>query len=138
LEHWLARGALSVDEVESIGRLRIPDQIETVLDIEESRHIFFSTHFDKSILYSVAAPGASQHLSMLAFDVAEFSCETAQTAMAANGWYRTVLSDLPHFTYLGRHQSLLPDFGLQLIVREYDGCSYHFWIPTKPETPAAD
>jgi hypothetical protein len=138
LGHWLAQGALSVDEVESIGRLPVPNQIETVLDIEESRHIFFSTYFDKSILYSVAAPGASQHLSMLAFDVAEYSDTTVEKVMAANGWFRTVLRDLPHFTYLGHRQSHLPDFGLQRIVREYDGNTYHFWIPGKQESQAAD
>jgi hypothetical protein len=138
LDHWLGRGVLSVSEVESIRNLPIPDQIETVLDIEESRQVFFSTHFDKSILYSVAAPGASQHLSMLAFDLAEFSDATAQTVMEANGWYRTVLSDLPHFTYLGHHQALLPDLGLERIVREYDGYTYHFWIPSKSEPPPVD
>jgi hypothetical protein len=68
---------------------------------------------------------------MLAFDVAEFSDEAAQSVMASCGWYRTVLSDLPHFTYLGHKQELLPDLGLERIVREFDACTYHFWIPRK-------
>jgi hypothetical protein len=131
LEHWLAQSVLSTVEAESIRNLPMHTQVEAVLDLEDSRQIFFSTHFDKSILYSVAAPGASQHLSMLAFDVAEFGDEAAQSAMASHGWYRTVLSDLPHFTYLGHKQELLPDLGLELIVRKSDACAYHFWIPRK-------
>ena len=132
LEHWLRRGSLSAEQAEAIRNMPTISQVEAVLQLEDSRGIFFSTYFDKSILQSVAAPGASQHLSLLAFDLAEFSDRTAETVMAANGWYRTVLSDLPHFTYLGHPESLLTDLGLQLVVREYNGYTYHFWIPRLP------
>src|SRR5262249_34622965 len=128
LEHWLRQGSLSAEQAEAIRKLPVISQVETVLHLEDSRGIFFSTYFDKSILQSVAAPGASQHLSMLAFDLAEFSDRTAEAVMAANGWYRTVLSDLPHFTYLGHSESLLPETGLDRVVREYNGYTYHFWI----------
>src|SRR5262245_7989174 len=98
LEYWLRQGSISAEQAEAVRNLPVISQVESVLHLEDSRGIFFSTYFDKSILQSVAAPGASQHLSMLAFDLAEFSDKTAETVMGANGWYRTVLSDLPHFT----------------------------------------
>src|SRR5262249_44903759 len=129
LDHWLSRGGLTALQTETIRSLPITSQVEAVLQLEESRKLFFSTYFDKSILQSVAAPGASQHLSMLAFDLADFSDSTAEAVMALNGWYRTVLSDLPHFTYLGHPESTLSDLGLKQVVRESDGCAYHFWIP---------
>jgi len=129
LDHWLNCGRLTAEQTEGIRSLPITSQVEAVLNLEESREIFFSTYFDKSILQSVAAPGASQHLSMLAFDLAEFNDNAAETIMASNGWYRTVLSDLPHFTYLGHAESTLSGLGLEQVVRESDGCAYHFWIP---------
>jgi hypothetical protein len=129
LDHWLSRGRLTVEQTETIRSLAIPGQVEAVLQLEESQQIFFSTYFDKSILQSVAAPGASQHLSMLAFDVAEFNDSSAEALMASNGWYRTVLSDLPHFTYLGHQESALSGLGLEQVVRESDGSAYHFWVP---------
>src|SRR5262249_15642145 len=128
LDHWVSCGRLTAEQTEDIRSLPITSHVEAVLNLEESREIFFSTYFDKSILQSVAAPGASQHLSMLAFDLAEFDDRTAEAVMAANGWYRTVLSDLPHFTYLGHSESLLPETGLERVVREYNGYTYHFWI----------
>ena len=131
LDHWLATGKLSQEQVESIRNLPTANQVETILNMEDADHIFFSTHFDKSILYSVAAPGASQHLSMLAFDIAEFGNKTAETVMSSNGWYRTVSSDLPHFTYLGHEERSLPGFGLERVVLESDECMYHFWIPNR-------
>src|SRR5215813_889492 len=133
LEHWVDSGNLSAEQAEAIRSLSVTAQVETVLDLEDSHQIFFSTYFDKSILYSVAAPGASQHLSLLAFDVAEFTDGAVERVMAANGWYRTVMSDLPHFTYLGHPQSLLPDLGLECVVRESDGQAYHFWIPRRED-----
>jgi len=130
LDHWLSLGGLTMHQTETIRSLPVTSQVEAVLELEQSRQIFFSTYFDKSILQSVAAPGASQHLSMLAFDVAELNDSTAETVMALNGWYRTVLSDLPHFTYLGHPESTLSDLGLEQVVRESDDCAYHFWIPS--------
>src|SRR5215831_1888617 len=97
LDYWVSRGALSAEQAQAIRNMPTLGQIEAVLDLEETRQIFFSTYYDKSILQSVAAPGASQHLSLLAFDVAEYSENSVETVMAQNGWYRTVLSDLPHF-----------------------------------------
>jgi hypothetical protein len=45
--------------------------------------------------------------------------------LAENGWFQTVLSDLPHFTYLGLAERELPDHGLKSV--EVNG--QNFWIP---------
>jgi hypothetical protein len=62
---------------------------------------------------------------MLAFDVNEFCDSRVREIMAAEGWFQTVLSDLPHFTYLGLNESELPGRGLKPV--EVNG--QNFWIP---------
>jgi hypothetical protein len=105
------------------------DQVSAILTLEDTEQLFFGTFFDRSILYSVAAPGASQHLSMLAFDVAEYEDAETDLVLAAAGWYRTVPNDLPHFTYLGRHESALAGLGLHRIERTDGERVYVFWTP---------
>jgi hypothetical protein len=124
LEHWLEKGRLTPDEVSRLESLSPVAQIPEILRLEESG-IFFSKDFSKTILYSVAAPGASQHLSMLALDVAEHENAAARSLLANHGWHQTVVSDLPHFTYLGAAQSELPSLGLKKI----SSYGRDFWIP---------
>jgi len=62
---------------------------------------------------------------MLAFDVNEFINRRVREIMAAEGWFQTVLSDLPHFTFLGLDESGLPQNGLKAM--EANGQT--FWIP---------
>lgn len=100
-----------------------------ILELEETEQLFFGTFFDRSILYSVAAPGASQHLSMLAFDIAEHEDREVDPVLGRHGWRRTVPNDLPHFTYLGHGRDSLPGLGLQRIERTYGERLYEFWIP---------
>jgi hypothetical protein len=45
--------------------------------------------------------------------------------LAKHGWFQTVLSDLPHFTFLGLKEKDLPKNGLKSVV--VDGQT--FWIP---------
>jgi hypothetical protein len=45
--------------------------------------------------------------------------------MSEQGWFQTVLSDLPHFTFLGLRESELAGRGLKHV--EVDGQG--FWIP---------
>ena len=71
LDHWVTEGRLTSESASRIRSLPRRDQVRSVLELEEDG-IFFAKDLSKSILYSVAPPGASQHLSMLAFDVAEF------------------------------------------------------------------
>ena len=62
---------------------------------------------------------------MLAFDANEFQDERVRTILAHYGWFQTVLSDLPHFTYLGVNEDELAGRGLKRV--EVDRQT--FWIP---------
>jgi hypothetical protein len=124
LTHWVEKGRLTPQEAVRIKSLSPTAQVSEVLRLEE-RGIFFSRDFSKSILYSVAAPGASQHLSMLALDVAEYDDAKVRGILAKHGWFQTVVSDLPHFTYLGAAESELPSLGL----KKTPGGDRDFWIP---------
>lgn len=124
LEHWCAEGRLEGAEAERLRRLPLREQAQAVLELERGG-IYFSKYFDKSILQSVAAPGASQHLAMLAFDIAEFQDARVGAVLARHGWFQTVLSDLPHFTYLGLRERDLPSRGL----RRVESAGQTFWVP---------
>jgi hypothetical protein len=124
LRHWQQQGKLTRDGADRLLKLPIREQIIAVLEYE-SRGIYFSKDFSKSILYSVAAPGASQHLSGLAFDVNEYANEKVCRILARYGWFRTVKNDLPHFTYLGLSEAELSTYGLKRI-RTQGG---EFWVP---------
>ena len=112
-----------------IRQLAPVEQVSLILEIEAREQLFFGTFFDRSILYSVAAPGTSQHLSLLAFDVAEFQEARVEAVLARYGWFRTVPNDLPHFTYLGHSQERLPELGLVRTERQYQDGRYGFWVP---------
>jgi hypothetical protein len=129
LEHWQTEGRITPERAEQIRRLAPMAQVSLVLELEDSEQIYFGTFFDKSILYSVAAPGASQHLSLLAFDVAEYQDTEVERVLAKYGWFRTVPNDLPHFTYLGHSEDRLPELGLMYSQRQYNHRSYGFWVP---------
>ena len=124
LEHWCAEGRLDGAEAERLRGLPLREQASAVLELERGG-IYFSKLFDKSILQSVAAPGASQHLAMLAFDIAEFQDARVGALLARHGWFQTVLSDLPHFTYLGLGERDLPSRGL----RRVESAGQTFWVP---------
>jgi hypothetical protein len=124
LDYWCAEGRLEGEEAERLRRLPLREQALAVLELERGG-IYFSKDFKKSILQSVAAPGASQHLAMLAFDVAEFQDASVGALLARHGWFQTVLSDLPHFTYLGLDERELPALGL----RRVESGGQTFWVP---------
>lgn len=124
LEYWLAQGRLTSEQVTRLRGLTLHDQVAEVLELEKSG-IFFSKDLSKSILYSIAAPGTSQHIALLALDVTEFDNPRVREILAQHGWFQTVLSDLPHFTYLGLKEKDLPKHGLKSVV--VDGQT--FWIP---------
>ncbi|HXU37999.1 MAG TPA: hypothetical protein VN937_16670 [Blastocatellia bacterium] len=129
LQHWESLGRVDANTAASILKLSPPEQVAPILNLEETEQVFFGTFFDRSILYSVAAPGASQHLSKLAFDVAEFENMDVKSLLAGHGWFRTVPSDLPHFTFLGCGEDALGDMGLQRVERFSGTQVYDFWIP---------
>jgi len=124
LKHWVDKGLLSAAEAERIRKLPAREQALEILGLEE-RGLYFSKDFSKSILFSVAPPGASQHLSMLAFDVKEHDNPVVRSILEHYDWFQTVRSDFPHFTYLGVNKHQLPSLGLRM-VRDRDRV---FWIP---------
>ena len=124
LDYWLSQGRLTSEQVARLKTLSLHQQIAEVLELEKDG-IYFSKDLSKSILYSIAAPGTSQHIHMLAFDVNEFENPRVREIMAKHGWFQTVLSDLPHFTFLGLKEKDLPKHGLRSV--ELNG--QLFWIP---------
>jgi hypothetical protein len=124
LDYWSNAGKLSETQVERLRDLPVAEQVPEVLELEQEG-IFFSKDLSKSVLYSIAAPGTSQHIAMLAFDANEFPDPRVREILAQHGWFQTVLSDLPHFTFLGLAEAELPRRGLKDV--EVDGQT--FWIP---------
>ena|GEM_PF-655522 len=124
LAYWVGKKRMSSAEADRIRRMTPYQQVPEILRLEEQK-IYFAKDLSKSIIYSVAPPGTSQHLSMLALDVTEFADGRVRAILAKNGWYQTVVSDLPHFTYLGASESKLKDLGLRRIVNN----ERSFWVP---------
>src|SRR5437588_1724010 len=124
LDHWTHAGRLTEDEANRLRALPIHEQVPEVLELEKEG-IFFSKDLSKSVLYSIAAPGTSQHIAMLAFDANEFLDARVREIMSEHGWFQTVLSDLPHFTFLGLTEDELPSRGLKPVEVN----SQNFWIP---------
>jgi len=128
LDHWMGQGRLTAEQAARLRTLPLREQTAAVLELEKSE-IYFSQDRTKSILYSVAAPGTSQHIAMLAFDVIEFQDPRVRAILAKHGWFQTVVSDHPHFTFLGLKEQDLPKHGLKNVV--VDGQT--FWIPNVTE-----
>ncbi len=124
LRYWVARRRIKSADAEAARKAPIRKQVEAVLAWEREG-LFFSNDLSKSILYSVAIPGASQHNFLLAFDLEQFSNAVVRQIMAAHGWFQTVKSDLPHFTYLGIKEEELPKAGLRSVMVN----GQKFWIP---------
>lgn len=127
LSHWVEQGRLAPAVASGITALAPFDQVTEVLTLEESG-LYFAKDLSKSIIYSVAPPGTSQHLSMLAFDVREFDDSRVRDVLARHYWYQTVVSDLPHFTFLGVPERDLAALGLKSV----ESCARSFWIPDLP------
>ncbi len=124
LDHWVARGRIGKDTAERVRLMPINEQVAQVL-VWEADGLYFSTGKNRPIMSSVAPPGTSQHLSLLAFDVVEAGNANVRRILNQNGWFQTVVNDTPHFTYLGVAETELPGRGLRKVVR--GGVAY--WIP---------
>lgn len=128
LNYWVGQRKITAKKASDLKKSDVLKQVEQVLEWE-SQGLFFSKDLTKSILFSVAAPGASQHNFMLALDVEQFANKEVRKILAANGWFQTVKSDLPHFTYLGVPENELPSLGLTSVTVG----SQKFWIPNYSE-----
>jgi hypothetical protein len=124
MKYWVAKGRVTPKEAARIQALAPFEQVPEILNLEK-QGIYFAKDLSKSIIYSVAPPGTSQHLSMLALDVAEFDNPLVRAILAKYNWYQTVTSDLPHFTYLGVEESKLPGIGLKKVIN----AGRSFWVP---------
>jgi hypothetical protein len=124
LKHWIGKRKLTPVQAEAARRLDIIAQVAQVIEWEENEW-WFSTFFNRSIFSSVAAPGTSQHLSLLALDVSEFENNSVREVLNDHGWYQTIIDDTPHFTYIGRDEDDLPNHGLRAATRG----GFTFWIP---------
>lgn len=124
LDYWVRRDRLSRTEADAALGLGVLEQVEQVLKWE-AKGMFFSTGKNRSIMSSVAPPGTSQHLSLLAFDIEQARNKAVRDIMNANGWFQTVLNDSPHFTYLGVAELELPKRGLKATIRG----GYKYWVP---------
>jgi hypothetical protein len=125
LKHWTGNGRITASEAARISGLSPFEQVQEILKLE-SQGIFFAKDLSKSIIYSVAPPGTSQHLSMLALDITEHDQADVRATLAKHGWYQTVVSDLPHFTFLGVQENELTRLGLK---KEING-RREYWLPS--------
>jgi hypothetical protein len=124
LDHWVASGRLAAKESRRIKDLSLAEQVPEILRLEE-HSLFFGGSFSRTILSSVAPPGASQHISMLAVDISEHENAAVRTILAKHGWYQTVPLDTPHFTYLGVSEQELASLGLHKV----NIAGRNYWIP---------
>lgn len=124
LKHWVGKGRMTQAQADKLKSLSPYEQVPEVLKLE-AQGIYFARDLSKSIIYSVAPPGTSQHLSMLAMDVKEHEDPKIRDILAKSGWYQTVVSDLPHFTYLGVGDSELSKLGLKKV----SDAGRTFWLP---------
>ena len=131
LDHWVQVGKITPDEAAAVRNMNIEHQVERVISWE-SAGLFFSTDLSRSIFSSTAPPGTSQHLSMLAIDIVEYNDPMIVSLLASRGWYKTVLNDPTHFTFIGVPENELPNRGLKPVLR---GPSKS-WIPNNAPVPA--
>ncbi len=124
LNYWVNNGSILESDAEDAKRLPIEPQVLKVIDWER-KGLYFGTNFARTIFSSTAPPGTSQHLAMLAFDVAEYANHAVGSLLNKHGWFQTIASDPSHFTFLGVPESELPSRGLILV--QVNGHKY--WIP---------
>lgn len=111
-------------EAKTLEKLSGLAQVKNLFQLE-ARGFFFSKDKKKTILASVAAPGTSQHLFMLAIDIEQHGDARVRKIMAQHGWFQTAFKDHPHFTFLGLSESVLPSLGLQ----SQTDSGQLFWFP---------
>ena len=130
LGYWSRLRRLSPTDLDEFAKLELAAKIRKILEWEQ-RGIYFSTDRSRSIMTSTAPPGASQHLSLLAFDIVEYWNRDVAAILNSNGWYQTIVDDAPHFTYLGFPETELPARGLRMVAKG----GHNFWVPNLASKP---
>lgn len=133
LKYWVAHERISPDDAAAVAAMAIDQQVEKVIEWEATG-MAFGTNLRGSIFASTAPPGASQHLSLIAIDVAPPLTPSVIALMNSHGWFQTVKGDRSHFTYLGLTEKELPGRGLKAVL--IDGIMY--WIPNIVDEPAVN
>jgi hypothetical protein len=131
LDHWVRHGKIDAEAAQKVRSLALSEQLDQVIRWE-GEGLWFGTGRAGSIFSSTAPPGSSQHLSMLAFDVAGNPSRRVRELFNKYGWFQTVRGDPQHFTYLGLKAEELPQRGLRPVVQ--GGVAY--WVPNIDEAPA--
>lgn len=126
LEHWVRRRKISRSDADRAMTMSVSDQVNRVLEWEALGY-YFSTGKNRPIFSSVAPPGTSQHLSLLAFDIEQQNVRAVREILNRHGWFQTVVGDSPHFTFLGVEEAELTGLGLRPV---YHG-GYKYWVPAK-------
>src|SRR5215204_5581873 len=124
LDYWTQQGKLTAADRDGISRLDLQKRVEKIIEWEATG-VYFSTDKTRSIFSSVASPGASQHLSMIALDVVEYGRPEVRVILNQNGWFQTVIGDPPHFAYLGVPETELPKRGLRAVYKN----GHMYWVP---------
>lgn len=132
LTYWVGRGKLTGAEAERLRELALERQLIEILKLEE-RGLYFGAGHGKTILHTVAFPGASQHNALLALDVEQHSNPSVREILARHGWFQTVEDDAPHFTFLGLTAAELPARGL----RRVGSGGRVYWLPKVEARTAA-
>ena len=130
LAHWERVKRIASEDAADARSAGHREQVRRVIDWEK-QGMLFGTGRRGSIFASVAPPGTSHHVFMLAIDVANYGDPLVIAAMNRNGWYQTVLNDPPHFTYLGIDEEDLPARGLKKVYRG----RIAYWVPNLKPRP---
>jgi hypothetical protein len=131
--YWMERGKISEGEAEGLMATPQGKRIAKVIEWE-GKGLRFGPGHSISIFSSTAPPGASQHLSLLAFDVARLPSARLIAIFNSRGWFQTVQNDPQHFTYLGLSEADLPNRGLRAVLSR--GMKY--WLPDITEIAPAN
>jgi len=124
LDYWTKAGKVTPEDAQAARSMLIRNQVFKIVEWESAGY-YFGTSRTRSIFSSTAPPGTSQHLSLIALDLSNYSDDRVREIMAANGWYQTIINDPTHFTYLGVSESELPSRGLMLTQQG----AFRFWVP---------
>lgn len=106
--------------------------IEELNQGESMNPLYKGRNGNKPRMRSVAIPGASQHMLLVAFDLNNATCKNQAVVklLSDHGWWRTIRDDNCHFTYLGWNtERQLKENGMKKVVCPRSDTNYAFWVP---------
>ncbi|MBK9529219.1 MAG: hypothetical protein IPO41_13110 [Acidobacteria bacterium] len=124
LLHWSARGRITKADADRARQMPMREQIATVFGWEERKFGFVRIFLNRSYIRSRLQERRAQFHARSRHR-AVWQCTKVRKISGDHGWFQTVKSDLPHFTYLGRTRDELQSLGLKREVIS----GQEFWIP---------